>query len=267
MINPEGLSKISDKEYSDHNGRTLQIVELPPYELQDYDFTSAKDVQKYLKDVDTMVRTSYEYRRFIAFLRNHYLMCKSGFNTNITNVDSTRIKIEIHHTPFTLYDITGTVYEKRQFYHQDLSVEMTAKEVMELHYKQMVGLYPLSETEHELVHNGYLFIPIDHIWGDYKTFVNLYKQFIDPSMIETLESVEEYSKVYDAEKQKALMTQSNLYIDPAGAYSLPVFSKLKDALYKRLDNVKENYYILPEFKGTDNNPVRNALVFDNETKH
>lgn len=259
MIDPSNLLK--KNELSDGKGSIFEIQELPEYEFEDYDFTSTKDLKKYLKDVEGAVRTSFEYKELIYTLRNYYEMCRSGFSQNISNMDSTHIKIEIHHTPFTLYDIIAIVYDKRNFYHQDISVEMTSKEVMELHYKQIIGLYPLSATEHKLVHNGYLFIPTDRIWGRYDLFVNLYKDFIDPALLKTLERIEEYSKIFNEEEQKKLLTQSNIYIDPKGAYKLPEFSKIKDIMSNRIDQIKNNYYALPVFEDKDNNPMKELFIF------
>ena len=60
---------------------------------------------------------------------------------------------------------------------------------MECHYKGIVGLYPLTATEHELVHNGYLFIPPKDVFGRYDLFVSAYSQFMEPEDKETLEEM------------------------------------------------------------------------------
>ena len=83
-------------------------------------------------------------------------MNKCSFYENVSNIDSNDIKIEIHHEPISLYDICIIVYNKRNFFHENLSELL--KEVMLLHYKLLIGLIPLAETVHELVHNKYLFI-------------------------------------------------------------------------------------------------------------
>ena len=77
------------------------------------------------------------------------------------------IKIEIHHYPFSLRDIVEIVIRKREYYKESLSVQMTAKEVMMLHYKLIIGLIPLSQTVHELAHSSRLFVPSDKVLGRY----------------------------------------------------------------------------------------------------
>ena len=172
MINPVNLIKLDDAK--DGNGRTFHIGELPDYEQEDYDLSNPKDFDRYIKDVKSEVRGSFEYREMVKCLREYGGMDRSGISPNISNTDSKHVKIEIHHTPFVLEDIVRIVYEKRLHNHEDLSVQMVAKEVMECHYRCIVGLYPLTATEHELVHNGYLFIPPSEVFGRYDLFMQQY---------------------------------------------------------------------------------------------
>ena len=150
MINPVNLIKLDD--IRDSSGKTFHIGQLPDYDQEDYDLANPKDFERYIKDVKSEVRGSFEYREMVKYLREYCGMDRSGLNPDITNNDSKRVKIEIHHTPFVLEDIVRIVYEKRLANHEDLSVEMVAKEVMACHYRCIIGLYPLTATEHELVH-------------------------------------------------------------------------------------------------------------------
>lgn len=246
MINPINLNKLD--EISGKEGKTFHVGQLPPYEQLDYDLSSPKDLEKFIKDVESEVRNSYEYRQLIKYLREYGGMDRSGINPNISNTDSTKIKIEIHHTPLTLGDIVRVVYEKRLFFHEDLSLEMVAKEVMECHYKCLIGLYPLTATEHEMVHNGYLFIPPQNVYGNWRTFVDLYRQFFDDSNLETLESIEEHGKDFDTNEQNKILAQSNIYIDPNGAYETPRLETLQNlrlGMSDRVNEIKNNMYMLP----------------------
>lgn len=248
MIDPLGLNKLEGA--NDYKGSVLTLDDIPPYDAEDYDLNSPKDFAKYIKDVENTVRNCYEYKEFIKFIRNWYDMHVSGWFANVRGFESS-VKIEIHHTPFSLYDITRIVYDKRVFYHQDLSMEMVAKEVMELHYKQLVGLYPLSQTEHQLVHSGYLFIPSHDVFGRYDLFRNIYDQFIPTDMIETLDRIEAYSNEIQGlgmQQQNMLITQSNIYLDTSGSYSLPIFDKLKESMENRITQIKSNAYLLPTFE-------------------
>lgn len=246
MIDPSSMYHLD--RVRNEKGSILTFDDIPQYDHEDYDLSDTREFNKYLKDIEKSVRTSYEYREFIKYLHTYGGMYSSGVFENINGANS-GIKIEVHHTPFSLYDIVRIVYDKRAFYHEDLSVEMVAKEVMELHYKRLVGLYSLTQTEHELVHKGYLFIPTYKVFGRYDLFVSLYNEFIDDELKATLSNIDEYSRVaYDEEEYKDLMKQSNVYIDTSGAYSLPILDNLKLALTDRVTQIKQNAFMLPVFE-------------------
>lgn len=252
MINPMNLVKLDD--IRDSNGKTFHIGELPEIEdTQNYDLNNPKDLERFIKDVKSEVRTSFEYRELIRYLKEYAGFDRSGISQNISNSDGSKVKIEIHHTPLTIEDIVRIVYEKRRFYHEDLSLEMVAKEVMECHYKCIVGLYPLTATEHELVHNGYLFIPPQDVFGRYDLFVLNYGQFMEPEDKETLEEIEAYGQNFDHMSQNQILAQSNIYIDPNGAYQLPNMNTLKNTLSNRIETIKNNMYTLPTLEDIQNN--------------
>ncbi len=254
MINPYNLS-LPDNLSGD-NGRVISLSEIPEYDQDDYDLSNPKDFRKYIDDIKKDVRGSFEYRVLIKHLREYDMMTQSGLSENLNGMNS-GIKIEVHHTPFALEDIVQIVYSKRSFYHENLTVHQVAKEVMELHYKMIVGLYPLTQTEHQLVHNGYLFIPVYKVYGRYDLFISLYKPFIDPEWLDIIDKIEEYSKVaFDETYQKKLVSQSNIYLDTSGSYSLPIMDNLKLAMSARVDQIKLNSYMLPIFDDdTKDNPM------------
>ena len=267
MISPSSLIEVDN--IKGQTGSVITFGEIPEYDQEDYDLSSGKDFGKYLKDVEKDVRGSIEYRWFEKFLRDYYNMYVSGSFDSLTGLDS-GVKTEIHHTPFSLYDIVCIVYSKRSFYHEDVSLQMVAKEVMELHYKQLIGLYPLTQTEHEMVHNSFLFIPTYKIFGRYDIFKELYKPFIETDLLNTLDDIEDYSRVaFDEEKQKSMLSQSNVFLDTSGAYSLPILDKLKGAMTNRIDQIKQNAFMLPIFdEDTTTNPMdqtkpkmKEAIIF------
>ena len=138
-------------------------------------------------------------------------MNKCSYFKNVDNIDTYSLKIHIHHTPLTLYDIVTTVYNKRLLNHESLSEMMVAKEVMWLHYNLFVGLIPLSETVHGSVHNGQAFIPTTKVYGMYKTFVKLYEPYMDKELLKVLSNMEEMSEDYDTITK--LLEVSPVFID------------------------------------------------------
>lgn len=212
----------------------IEITNIPQFDIADYNLTDDKEVFKYLTTVERVCRNSRCYKKLIDFLRNYVDMNKCSFYKNINNIDTSSIKIHIHHSPFTLFDIANIIYMKRMAMGESLSVPMVAKEVMYCHYNMWVGLIPLSETVHEMVHNGYLFIPTDAVYGKYKEFAEQYKDYLGP-IENTLERLEEATKVYDYNKETKILTMNAIYIDPTGAYELPDMNTIVELLKDKID--------------------------------
>ena len=143
-----------------------------------YNVMNEKDKIKLIKTVERIVRSSIEYKQYIAFLKAEIDMTQCSFFTNVTNKNGARVSIEIHHEPFTLFDITQMVTDKFIDEDRELNPLLIAEEVMLLHYKNMVGLIPLSSTVHGLVHDGDLFIPLQFVYGEYASFIKEYDKYL-----------------------------------------------------------------------------------------
>jgi len=212
-------------EYSAEAPDIIKIGELPPFDIKDFDLNDEKEFSKYLFTIEKLVRNSTEYKTWMKYLRDYVDMNKCSYFSNINNIDTTKVRIELHHEPLSLYDIVVTVYNKRVHFRESLEMEMVAKEVMYHHYVMDIGIIPLCETVHELVHNNYLFVPSTHVFGNFRKFVNDYKDFMPPEVLMNLDSIDEYTKAYQEDDYKDLLQTKYLYIDHTGAYKLP---KLED---------------------------------------
>ena len=75
-----------------------------------------KDRVKYIKRVEGVIRTSLEYKEYIRYLKEFIGLDSCVFFQNVTSNSTkgnrSKVHIEIHHEPLTLYDITNTVYQK-----------------------------------------------------------------------------------------------------------------------------------------------------------
>lgn len=267
MIDPDGIQVQSLNLPSNIN-----IKEVPEFETECWCLEDEKDYEKFVKEVEKQVRRSFEYRKFIAYIRDNMEMNQCAFLKGVTNQESFDIKIEIHHYPFSLRDIVEIVIRKREYYRDSLSVQMTAKEVMMLHYKLIIGLIPLSQTVHELAHSSRLFVPSDKVLGRYNVFVDYYKPFCDPEQLETLNRIEKYS----IEKQNAVLNTNILsenkvtYNIEDSKYLLPEPEKISTAMIEQMKNIKANNYILPT---VDDKPmlektnIKCAVRFDDNLKN
>lgn len=241
MIDPDGI-QIQNSNLPD----VIKVQQVVPFDTQIYNLEDDKEYENYIKDVEKEVRKSYEYRRFIKYLRENMDMNKCSFLKGVSNEETFDIKIEIHHYPFSLRDICEIVIRKRSYYNEPLELQMTAKEIMMLHYKLIIGLIPLSETVHELAHSGRLFIPVDHVMGRYQIFVDIYKPFCDPQQLETLDRIEKYTEENSSILDTTILEQNNvLYNVSDNRFMLPEFNKINDNMLNQLAAIKANNYILP----------------------
>lgn len=230
MRNPYSLSMVQPNS----NGpEVIKLTNIPPYDLNDWNLADQKDFKKFLSELEKSVRGSFEYQQYIQYLRNSFNMNSCAFYRNVSNVPNPKIKIHVHHDPITLYDICTIVFRKRQTLGEPIDEESIAKEVMWNHYNGFVGLIPLSETAHELVHANYLFVPCTHVFGDYKEFVNMYKQFFTLDQLDLLKDIEDASVLYTSDRAKHLFEQRFTYVDDSGAYDLPDKQKIIQMLNER----------------------------------
>lgn len=230
MRNPYSLSMVQP---SSNEPEVIKLTNIPPYDLNDWNLADQKDFKKFLSELEKSVRGSFEYQQYIQYLRNSFNMNSCAFYRNVSNVPNPKIKIHVHHDPITLYDICTIVFRKRQTLGEPIDEESIAKEVMWNHYNGFVGLIPLSETAHELVHANYLFVPCTHVFGDYKEFVNMYKQFFTLDQLDLLKDIEDASVLYTSDRAKHLFEQRFTYVDDSGAYDLPDKQKIIQMLNER----------------------------------
>ena len=245
-------------ELSLHSPNTIKFEELPPYEIQDYNVFDEKDFRKYINDVKKCVRNSLEYREYVQYLRKYMNMNECSYFENINNIDTAKVKIEIHHSPYTLEDIAMTIFNKRVFYGEPLDVEDVAKEVMYIHYFLMVGLIPLSETVHQLVHNQFIFIPTNKVVGNYKEFEAIYGNWIPEDTKDKIKAYEDRTLTYNIDIDKALLQQKQIPIELYNdneLYQLPDMETMYDIMNKRIEEIRyQNSHALPDNK-YDNNII------------
>jgi hypothetical protein len=165
------------------NIRRLKIARPLPVTRQ-FIIVNDKDRVKLIKTIEQIVRASMEYKQYIQFLKDEIDMSCCAFFNNAT-IES-RVKIEIHHEPFTLFDITNIILDSFIKNGKDPNPILVAEEVMRIHYKNLVGLIPLSATCHGLVHDGRLLIPLQCVYGDFMSFIDEYYEFIPADVLATL---------------------------------------------------------------------------------
>lgn len=198
--------------------RSIEEVDRMQYSVE---LKSAKDKTRYIKSIERIIRSSLEYKNYVQFLRDNIDMTKCAFFNNVENgPDSKRVKIEIHHDPLTLFNITETVLNKYIAEGIPLNDLYIADEVMENHYLNRVGLIPLSKTIHEMVHKSdKIFIPIHLVYGRYKEFFEMYGEYMSDHLFDLLENKILQTKALKEDSFKALDVEF-VYLEVDG-FTLP----------------------------------------------
>jgi hypothetical protein len=151
---------------------------------------------KFIKDLESIIRSSAEYKRFIKFLRTEALMNYCTIMKKMPEDVIKKITLEMHHYPFTLYDIVETVLERHLVNDLDFSRLSIANEVMDLHYNLKVGIVPITKTMHELAHSRNVKISMKDVFGDYTKFMEFYKFFIPSEKKLEIEELENMTEEY-----------------------------------------------------------------------
>ena len=164
----------------------LEKPKIVEYEAR---YETDKDKRKFIERTKRIVRSSKEYKDYIRYLKENMDMDRCVFFKKVKHTSDNAIKIEVHHEPFTLDDIVRTVINKQLAEGRKLNDLDVANEVMELHYNDMVGLVPLSETIHELVHSdtNKVFVPLNMVYGNFNKFFELYQDYMEDDILTRLE--------------------------------------------------------------------------------
>ena len=215
----------------------VTIDELPKREV--YTFRTPKERVKFIKMVESVCRKSMEYKEYIRFLKRNtdFRRCTilKGLNTN----NGKRYSIELHHEPFTLFDIVETVLNKREMLCEKIEPLSIADEVMALHYDGKVGLIHLSTTMHQLVHDDKIFIPLQYIYQSYNEFYSEYRPYFNPLVIEKLEMKVEMSLKTDNFVSDSI-DPCFTYINIDGFDFPEIPAEWKDTLHMEDASVKSN---------------------------
>jgi hypothetical protein len=141
---------------------------------------------KFIQSVERVCRNCFEMKNYLSYLRDEV---KLDSCTMLKGAHGSKVDIEIHHYPMTLFDICMTILRKFESDGRQVSVFLIAQEVVHLHYRNMVGLVPLSKTAHELAHAGKVAIPMNCVFGDVISFLRENADHVDPELIAKMESI------------------------------------------------------------------------------
>ena len=179
--------------------KSISDDEVLKFYLNKDDLADPDDFESFVKATETLIRKDPRYSNYIHELKER------GFNKDVMQSDIDNEKfpntdIEMHHGPiFTLYDIVSIVTDHLLSLGNKVTTFGVAKLVLcehELHRIQVV--MGLTKTNHELVHDGKMFIHIKQSIGDVMGFIKDFKYGLRREHLYTLEEYLNMCKKYDA---------------------------------------------------------------------
>ena len=168
-------SDVDKKELSsDNSSYTLS--------LRRTEFTDEKEFAKFIKACEGEVRYSPEYKIWGTYVREvlGHISCV------LTGKLHSQTTVELHHYPFSLYSITKAIINQYIASGKEFCSYDVATKIIELHYEDRIGFLPLVSSLHDKFHNGFLLIPIELVYGDYKYFLQNYVCFLEDADIEII---------------------------------------------------------------------------------
>jgi hypothetical protein len=155
-------------------------------------FYEEKAYSKFIKNIERMIRSSKEYKTYIEMLRSN--VSALNFDNVLNNITTSDAELEFHHYPFTLYELIDLVCVDKFMRKEKFTSFAITKEVMQLHYQNMVGLVSLTKTNHELAHNGNLFFSKKQVFGEYEKLVNRFTETLSTEIKEKLKRLQELTE-------------------------------------------------------------------------
>lgn len=174
---------------------------------------SDKDRKEFIKGTEFIIRTSNDYKAYIAHLKERVPACRScALHNHITDDDA---KLEMHHGPiFTLAEICTIVLNHYLKHGKSIDSFDIADEVLDCHFNNLIQTVFLCESDHALVSSKKIskdaFISVDHATGDVVGFIKKYNDAIS---------------YYEINKIRNYLYLSNLYENNEGT---SIFDFLKE---------------------------------------
>lgn len=156
--------------------------------------------EKVIAYIEREVRSSYEYKKYINYLKSELDLTKCSLLPGIDAKDGA-VSLEFHHYPLNLYEIVETITRQRILtLEEDAKVSCfeIAEQVMEEHFRGNIGVVPLTKTMHDMAHNRSIIVPITKVEGNYNYFIKKYSSYIPDDIKERVKEAELNSVSDDA---------------------------------------------------------------------
>lgn len=169
-IKVKGLKKGKPKLLSD-TGTVL------PFFQNNKELMHLEEMNRFIKGVERLVRTSKQYKQYIAYLKEEIGLDHCMVLPNITDEDA---PIEMHHGPIlTLYDVCEIITNWMIVNDIKITTFRVADLVIKEHFENNIQVVMLCEMAHKLVHANEVYLNPKQAWGRLAVFLEKYDEGID----------------------------------------------------------------------------------------
>jgi hypothetical protein len=187
-----------------------------PFNKKDKYFSNPIDLIKFIKDVETLIRTSKEYSKYIRYLKEDVGLRSCAI---MREINDTIAPIEMHHGPiFTLYDIVEI--QISHLYKNGLPINSCrlSHNVLKDHWDRIIQVVMLCKTAHLGVHNfnsgkdnnKMFFLTADAAYGDINKFI---LKYYNAFTVDHYNKIRNYITRYNAyKKNDAKNEKTNIFM-------------------------------------------------------
>ena len=176
----------------------LDEIPDPGFDMKYFDYD-----EKAVKRTEACIRSSFEYRELVAFMKSNLDVNHCSFYPEYGSING--LTIELHHSPFTLYDITEAVIRRMMKECGYWETFRVVEEVNRLHYEFKIGLTPLNPTAHKLVHSGSLEVHPKIVIGFWKEFYGEYNNYLGEDAFKKYNTAIDFEKGIESPKVPKIM--------------------------------------------------------------
>ena len=184
---------------------------IPFYKDAEY-FANLDNFISFVKAVESMVRSSKFYKRYIKYIKEDVGLNFCQVLSNIKQTDESKlVEIEMHHGPIlTLFDYVSIVVDHMLANNKKINSFIVADIVLQEHFANNVQVVMLSKTVHEEVHEGNIFLNMKHAFGDLNSFLFRYKDGLSEDQINKINNYIRLCEQYDSFDKQTLKLAENI---------------------------------------------------------
>lgn len=185
---------------------------LPFYKDTEY-FSNLDNFVRFVKSVESLVRTSKYYSRYISYIKNDVGLnfCQVLSNIKHEDEEDLTLDIEMHHGPIlTLFDYICILVDWSLYNNKKITTFSIANKMLEEHFENRVQVVMLSKTVHEEVHENNIFLNTKHAFGDLNAFLEKYKDGISQEQIDKINKYITLCEKYDSFDKGTLNLRENI---------------------------------------------------------